>query len=122
MVHRHPDQASVWLTLGTLLLYIYEQRKLSKSASACLKTAMHLGKTTMDVTKVSVFHCVLLSYEIVSGALSGVFVRIFDGRPQGCIKIRTESGTLLSGYCRKLGGTNFGSFASFTSFQIEVIE
>lgn len=52
MVHRHPDQASAWLTLGTLLLYVHKQRKLSKSASNCIKNAMHLGKTTMDVTKV----------------------------------------------------------------------
>lgn len=53
MVHRHPDQASVWLVLGTLLLYIRIQRKLSKAASHCIQNAMHLGKTTMNVTKVS---------------------------------------------------------------------
>lgn len=55
IVHRHPNQGSVWLSLGTLLLYIHEHKKLSKAASNCIRNAMHLGKSTMDVTKVSDF-------------------------------------------------------------------
>lgn len=54
MVHRHPDQPSVWLTLGCLLLRIHKQKMLSKAASNCIKTAMHLGKMKMDVTKVGI--------------------------------------------------------------------
>lgn len=63
MVHLHPDEPSVWLTLGILLLYIHKQKKLSNAASSCIKNAMHLGKITMDVTKVMhLMYCVIFSY------------------------------------------------------------
>jgi hypothetical protein len=49
-VHRHPDQAAVWLTLSSLLIRLQDER--SKAAAKCAQIAMKLGQTNMDVTKV----------------------------------------------------------------------
>ncbi|KAJ3638165.1 hypothetical protein MTP99_001570 [Tenebrio molitor] len=50
IVHRHPDQAAVWLTLSSLLIRLQDER--SKAAAKCAQIAMKLGQTNMDVTKV----------------------------------------------------------------------
>jgi superkiller protein 3 len=50
IVHRHPDQAAVWVTLSSLLIRLQDER--SKAAAKCAQIAMKLGQTNMDVTKV----------------------------------------------------------------------
>ncbi|CAH0550739.1 unnamed protein product [Brassicogethes aeneus] len=51
LIHRHPDQASVWYTLSVLLVRTQEKKK-AKAAAKCAIVAMRLGQTTMDVSKV----------------------------------------------------------------------
>ncbi|XP_017785314.1 PREDICTED: tetratricopeptide repeat protein 37 [Nicrophorus vespilloides] len=52
LVHRHPDQASLWLSLSVLLLRLHDEKPVSQSAAKCAEVAMALGQTKMDVTKV----------------------------------------------------------------------
>lgn len=52
LVHRHPDQGSLWLTLATVLLRLQRVRKSGSAAAKCAHRAMKLGQAKMDVTKV----------------------------------------------------------------------
>lgn len=52
LIHRHPDQGTVWLTLATLLLRLHEHHTLTSAAAKCAQVAMKLGRNNMDVTKV----------------------------------------------------------------------
>lgn len=52
LVHRHPNQASLWLSLSILLIKLHADRPKSYAAARCGEIAMKLGQTNMDVTKV----------------------------------------------------------------------
>lgn len=57
LIHRHPDQGCLWITLSTVLIRSGEGKKpdaikLFPAAAKCALIAMKLGQTHMDVTKV----------------------------------------------------------------------
>ncbi|KAJ3650240.1 hypothetical protein Zmor_021938 [Zophobas morio] len=52
IIHRHPDQASAWLTLSSLLIRLNKEKRFSKAAAKCAHIAMELGQSSMNVTKV----------------------------------------------------------------------
>lgn len=52
LVHRHPGEASLWLSLSILLIRVHTERPQSYAAAKCGEIAMKLGQTNMDVTKV----------------------------------------------------------------------
>ena len=54
-VHRHPGQPSLWLETALLLLNLYSEYKTS-GAATCAEVAMFLGRSSMDVSKVSYFN------------------------------------------------------------------
>ncbi|KAF4526622.1 hypothetical protein B566_EDAN015391 [Ephemera danica] len=51
VVHRHPDQAALWLALAVLLLNMYPDAP-AKSSAPCAGAALCLGRNTMDISKV----------------------------------------------------------------------
>ncbi|KAK9737501.1 Tetratricopeptide repeat [Popillia japonica] len=52
LVHRHPSQATLWLSLSILLIRLHAERPRSYAAAKCGEVAMKLGQSNMDVTKV----------------------------------------------------------------------
>ncbi|KAB0804312.1 hypothetical protein PPYR_01282 [Photinus pyralis] len=53
LIHRHPNQASLWLTLSILLIRSYSKRSQSIAAAArCAQQAVKLGRGHIDVKKV----------------------------------------------------------------------
>lgn len=65
LVHRHPAQASPWLTLALMLIRL-KNEKFSQAAVNCASRAMKLGRGQMDVTKVL---CLVSLASISSGDL-----------------------------------------------------
>lgn len=53
LVHRHPANSAIWLTLSHLLLKVARHKKPSTSAAKCAEAAMKLGQNIMDVKKVN---------------------------------------------------------------------
>lgn len=51
LIHKYPDQASVWYQLAILLLRLKDVSKY-KVAAKCAQATMNLGRNTTDVTKV----------------------------------------------------------------------
>lgn len=55
LIHRHPNYASLWLSLSILLVRLHKERPQSIPAAAkCAQLAVKLGRTNMDVTKVRI--------------------------------------------------------------------
>ncbi|CAH1115105.1 unnamed protein product [Psylliodes chrysocephalus] len=52
LVHRHPDNASVWLTLAVTVLRVKSERKRALAAVKCAQIALKIGQAKMDITKV----------------------------------------------------------------------
>ncbi|XP_046996555.1 tetratricopeptide repeat protein 37 [Schistocerca americana] len=50
-VHRHPGEASLWLSLALMLLHLYP-RCNPAGAAQCAQVALSLGRGSMDVSKV----------------------------------------------------------------------
>ncbi|CAG9862355.1 unnamed protein product [Phyllotreta striolata] len=51
LVHRHPNNSEVWLTLAVTMLRVKSERKRAVTAVKCAQIALESGKTKMDVTK-----------------------------------------------------------------------
>lgn len=66
MVHRHPDQAPIWLNLTSLMV------RFKKPAVKCAQMAMKLGQNDMDVTKVKKEPCIH-GVEIICRWISNFF-------------------------------------------------
>ncbi|KAK5647507.1 hypothetical protein RI129_002399 [Pyrocoelia pectoralis] len=65
LIHRHPNQASLWLTLSILLIRSYNKRPQSISAAAkCAQVAVKIGRTHVDVAKVL---CVVSLASFIAG-------------------------------------------------------
>lgn len=50
--HRHPEDPMVWLNLGLLDLHLYPDID-TKAAARCFSKALYLGRSSVDVSKVS---------------------------------------------------------------------
>ncbi|XP_023026959.2 tetratricopeptide repeat protein 37 [Leptinotarsa decemlineata] len=55
LVHRHPENDSLWLTLALLLLQVRKDKKQSAAAVKCAQIAIKSGQKTTDISKVLVF-------------------------------------------------------------------
>ncbi|KAG5897490.1 hypothetical protein JTB14_031114 [Gonioctena quinquepunctata] len=64
LVHRHPENASVWLTLGLLLLQVEGEKKWSHAAAKCAQVAMRSGQSNIDISKI-------LGYVSLASLLAG---------------------------------------------------
>ncbi|XP_056637029.1 tetratricopeptide repeat protein 37 [Diorhabda sublineata] len=71
LVHRHPDDASVWLNLAVTILRVKSEHKRALAAVKCAQTALKIGRSSMDVTKVSAY--ISLGY-LLTGDVKNVLV------------------------------------------------
>ncbi|KAF5308184.1 hypothetical protein FQR65_LT06364 [Abscondita terminalis] len=68
LVHRHPDDASLWLCLATLLIRSYKTHpQCITAASYCAKLAVTLGRTSKEVIKML---CVVSLASFIGGEFS----------------------------------------------------
>nr|XP_022913012.1 tetratricopeptide repeat protein 37 [Onthophagus taurus] len=65
LLHRYPNEASLWLSLSILLIRLHKERPRDFAASQCAKIATELGQTNMDVTKIL---CLVSLSLILSGS------------------------------------------------------
>uniref|UniRef100_A0A6P7G2Q1 Tetratricopeptide repeat protein 37 n=1 Tax=Diabrotica virgifera virgifera TaxID=50390 RepID=A0A6P7G2Q1_DIAVI len=71
LVHRHPDNANIWLVLAITILRVKSEHKRALAAVKCCQIAFQLGQSNMDITKI--LGCISLGH-LLAGDIKSVLV------------------------------------------------